>query len=92
MQEHEKTLWTMFMLVVSGAIIGVGKLLSSDEKLTTRLIIGRAILGSATTSVAGIVLLQIPNIHPISLLAIGSALGIAGAGVIESYIKKRADS
>lgn len=92
MQEHEKTLWTMFMLVVSGAIIGVGKLLSSDEKLTMRLIIGRAILGSATSSVAGIVLWQIPNIHPISLLAIGSGLGIAGAGVIESYIKKRADS
>ncbi|AWL20193.1 TPA: holin [Acinetobacter nosocomialis] len=91
MQEHEKTLWTMFMLIVSGAIIGIGKLLTSSEKLTIRLISGRAILGSATSSVAGIVLLQIPNIHPIALLALGSALGIAGAGVIESYIKKRAE-
>lgn len=87
MQEHDKTvIWLLLM----GAIIGVGKLLAGSEPITWRLVIGRTILGSATTVVAGVVLLSIPNIHPVALLAIGSALGIAGSQVIESYVKRRA--
>lgn len=87
MQEHNKTvIWLLLM----GAIIGIGKLLAGSEPITWRLVIGRMILGSATTTVAGVVLLTIPNIHPVALLAIGSALGIAGSQVIESYVKRRA--
>ena len=87
MQEHDKTvIWLLLM----GAIIGIGKLLAGSEPVTWWLVIGRMILGSATTTVAGIVLLTIPNIHPVALLAIGSALGIAGSQVIESYVKRRA--
>lgn len=86
MQEHDKTvIWLLLM----GAIIGVGKLLAGSEPITWRLVIGRMILGSATTTVAGVVLLSIPDIPPIALLAIGSALGIAGSQVIESYVKRR---
>ena len=66
------------------------KHMAGSEPITWRLVIGRMILGSATTTVAGIVLLTIPNIHPVALLAIGSALGIAGSQVIESYVKRRA--
>lgn len=87
MHDHEKSLlWLLLM----GAIIGLGKLLAGGESITWRLAIGRTILGSATAVVAGVVLLTIPNIHPVALLAIGSALGIAGSQVIESYVKRRA--
>jgi hypothetical protein len=87
MDDHEKGLLGLLLL---GALIGLGKLLASDEKITLRLALGRVILGSATAVVAGVVLLTIPNIHPVALLAIGSALGIAGSQVIESYVKRRA--
>jgi hypothetical protein len=86
MQEHDKT---VVWLLIMGAIIGLGKLLSGTEPITWRLAIGRTILGSATTVVAGVVLLSIPDIPPVALLAIGSALGIAGSQVIESYVKRR---
>ncbi len=87
MQEHEKTLLT---LIVIGGLIGMSKLLVSPEKLTFRVIIGRTILGSASSLVAGLVLLQIPDISPLALVGIGSALGILGSTFIEEYLKKNA--
>ena len=85
MQEHEKTLLT---LIVIGGLIGMSKLLVSTEKLTFRVIVGRTILGSASSLIAGLVLLQIPDISPLALLGIGSALGILGSTFIEEYLKK----
>lgn len=87
MQEHEKTI---LELIIMGALIGVAKLLVSSEELTFRLIVGRAVLGSATTMVAGVVLVQIPNLDPIALLGIGSALGIVGSQYIELLLRRRA--
>jgi Phage holin family 2 len=86
MQEHEKT---VLMLVFIGAVIGLAKLLASDEKLTTRLVLGRSILGSASSVLAGGVLLQIPDIHPLALIAIATALGIMGSSFIESWLKNK---
>ncbi len=84
MQEHEKTFLTLFTL---GALIGLAKLLVSDEKLTVRLIIGRTLLGSAASVVAGVVLIQIPNIDKLALVGIASALGIVGSSFIEMWLK-----
>lgn len=86
MQEHERNL---LLLIVIGAAIGFAKLLVSDEKLTWRLAIGRTILGSATSTIAGAVVLQIPNINPLALLAIASALGILGSTFIENWLKSQ---
>ena len=85
MQGHEKTLFT---LVVIGALIGMSRLLVSNEPLSTRLIIGRTILGSATSTIAGIVLIQFPDLSPVALVAIACALGILGSTFIEEYLKK----
>ena len=86
MQDHEKNL---LLLIAIGAAIGFAKLLVSDEKLTWRLAIGRTILGSATSTIAGAVVLQIPNINPLALLAIASALGILGSTFIENWLKSQ---
>lgn len=74
MQEHEKNL---LLLIVIGACIGFAKLLVSDEKLTWRLTIGRTII------------LQIPDISPLALIAIASALGILGSTFIENWLKSQ---
>jgi hypothetical protein len=86
MQEHEKNL---LMLAAIGAVIGMGKLLVSDEHLTLRLILGRSVLGSATAMVAGVALIQIPDMPPLALLGIGCALGITGAQFLEAWFKKK---
>lgn len=87
MQDSERGL---FGLIFIGAMIAVGKLLASDEVLTARLIAGRTILGCATSLIAGVVLIQIPDVPPLVLYGIGSALGIAGAQVVEAYFKRKA--
>ena len=89
MQEHEKNL---VLIIVMGACIGFAKLLVSDEKLTWRLAIGRTILGAATSTIAGAVVLQIPDINPLALIALASALGILGSTFIESWLERRANT
>lgn len=86
MQEPEKTILEM---IAMGALIGVAKLLVGNEALTLRLVVGRAVLGSATSMVAGIVLVQIPNLDPLALLGIGSALGIVGSQYIEILLRRK---
>ena len=66
----------------------MSNLLVSNEPLSVRLIVGRTILGSATSLVAGAVLLQIPDINPLALIGIACALGILGSTFIEEYLKK----
>ena len=72
-----------------GALIGVAKLLVSSEQLTSRVVAGRAMLGSATSMVAGIALLQIPDLPPIALLGLGSALGIVGSQYLEVLLRRK---
>lgn len=86
MQEHERSLYT---LIVVGAMIGLGKLLASAEPLTLRLVLARSVMGSATSMVAGVALIQFPDLNPVALLGIGSALGIVGAQALEAYFKRR---
>ena len=89
MQDHEKNL---LLLIAIGAAIGFAKLLVSDEKLTWRLTIGRTILGAATSTIAGAIILQIPDINPLALISLSSALGIMGSTFIESWLKRQANT
>lgn len=84
-QEETKALW---LLLLTGAAIALGKLLNSSEKITLRVAAARTILGSATSLVAGMLLLQIPNIGVLPLLATGSALGIAGSQAVEALLSR----
>ena len=86
MQDHERNfIW----LLLLGAGIGLGKLLVSSEDLTVRLCIGRSILGSATTAIAGALLIQLPDMPQIALMGAGSALGIVGAQFLEMWLKRQ---
>ena len=86
MQDHEKNL---LLLIAIGAAIGFAKLLVSDEKLTWRLTIGRTILGAATSTIAGAIILQIPDINPLAISSLASALGIMGSTFIENWLKSQ---
>lgn len=85
MQDHEKSL---VMLGVIGVMIAMGKLLVSEEHLTFRLILGRAILGAATSMIAGVGLIQFPDLNPLALYGLGSGLGIVGAQYLEIVLKR----
>jgi hypothetical protein len=86
MQEHEKSLYT---LLVMGALIALGKVLASDEKITFRLITGRVILGSAISVAAGAALVQFPDISPVAINGLGAGLGILGYQFCELWLRRR---
>ena len=88
MQEHTKT---VIYLAIIGALIALGKLLQSMRPLSWRIVIGRMITGSAVSTIAGIVLIHVPDIPFPAVMAIGSALGVLGAEFIEAWMKKFAD-
>lgn len=86
MQEYEKGFIT---LAIMGAVIALGKMLTSNEPITARLILGRVIVGSALSLAAGVALYFVPDIHPLALAGIGSALGILGLNGVEVWLRKR---
>lgn len=85
MKDELQAIW---LLLIVGASIALGKLLAGDDPITLRLAAGRIILGSASSLVAGMLLLQIPDISPLALLGTGSALGIAGAQFVEAAMRR----
>lgn len=88
MQEHTKT---VIYLAIIGALIALGKLLQSMQPLSWRMVIGRMITGSAVSTIAGVVLINIPDMPFPAVMAIGSALGVLGAEFIEAWMKKFAE-
>lgn len=87
MQEHEKSLVSLLLI---GAMIAAGKVLSSDEAITLRHFVGRIILGSFVSVIAGALLIQIPDASPLAIQGVGAALGIAGYQVVEMWLRRRA--
>ncbi|MDI9768627.1 holin [Pantoea dispersa] len=86
MQDHEKTL---LQLLCIGAIIALGKVLTSNEKITARLVAGRVILGSAISVAAGAALVQFPDMSPLAINGLGSGLGILGYQFCEVWLRRR---
>lgn len=83
MGEHEKA--ALYLLGV-GAALAVGKLLASNEPLTWRLVIGRALVGAIMSLPAGLILLTVPDIHPLALVAVGAGIGIIGEQALEGWL------
>ncbi|ELI8130014.1 holin [Yersinia enterocolitica] len=73
----------VLMLGGVGAFISLAKVLVGNEAITLRLIVGRTILGSGTSLLAGMALIHFPDIHILALIGVAAALGIIGSSVIE---------
>ncbi|NKI73977.1 holin [Dickeya sp. CFBP 2040] len=86
MNETDKSIVSLFII---GTLIAVGKVLSGSEPITLRLFIGRVMLGGFVSMMAGIALVQFPDLSPVAINGIGAALGIAGYQAIELLIQRR---
>lgn len=62
------------------------------KPVTTRLFIGRMLLGGFVSMVAGVVLVQFPDMPLTAVCGLGSMLGIAGYQVVEIAIARRLKS
>lgn len=78
-------------LLLIGAVIGLGQLMVSNEQITTRLLVGRMILGSAVAPLAAIPLLKFPDMPELVVIGLACALGILGSAFIEAGLKRLAE-
>ncbi|ENV18720.1 holin [Acinetobacter sp. RIT698] len=85
MQEHEKV---ALQLILMGVVIAMAKVLVSTEKLTWRVVLGRAILNGFTTLGAGGALIWISDLNMLAILGLGAFLGTLGSQFVESQAEK----
>lgn len=76
-------------IALGGLVLGLGRLLASNEKLTWRLAIGRAIVSAGVSIGAGAVLLVVPEIPVLALVGIAALAAVLGEQFIEKLIQDR---
>lgn len=85
-QEHPLTF--VGILAAIGAAIGLGKLLASDEKLTPRIAIGRAVVTGGIGAAAGAGTLLFPTADPVVLYGLAAALASLGTSGLETILNR----
>lgn len=76
------------LLAAIGAFIGLGKLLSSQDKLTPRLVIGRAITSAGLGAAAGATTLMFPTADPLVMMAAAAGLSSLGTSALEAMFNR----
>lgn len=77
------------VLAAIGAAIGLGKLLASDEPLTKRLIVGRAVVNAGIGAAAGAGTLLFPTADPLVLYGLAAGIASLGTSGLEMVFKKK---
>lgn len=73
-----------------GVVVALGKLLASTEKLTWRLVLGRAFVSAALAVAAASVLAFIPGISQLALIGLASAFSVLGEQFLEKLLATKA--
>jgi len=76
------------VLAVIGAAIGLGKLMNSDDPITTRIVLGRAMATAGIGAAAGAAALLFPSADSIVLYGLASGLASLGTSGLELVLKK----
>ena len=85
--EHDiKT--TIGTLGLIGLIIGLGQILASEDKLTVRLVVGRAVTSAGLGASAAAFLALIPELPLPALCGIAAAIASLGTSAIEKIIQR----
>ena len=71
-----------------GAAIGLGKLLASEEHLTARLVIGRALIHGGFGCTAGAATLLFPTADPLVMFGLAAGIASLGNSALEIILQK----
>lgn len=82
---------TAAMFALVGVTIGIGQLLASQEILTARIIIGRALSTGGIAMAAGSALVWLPDLPLIGQIGIAAALASLGTSGLERVFQKVID-
>lgn len=83
----------LYWLVAAGAVIGLGKLLASDEPMTTRKALGHCIVSGGLGGCAALIQVPLPDAPFPVIVATACALASLGAStvtlIVQKYLEKK---
>lgn len=72
-----------------GVLTALGQLLASTEKLTPRIIVGRALASIGLAVSSGAILLWMTEAPPLALIGLSAGLASLGTSFLEKLIQKK---
>jgi len=88
MSEHVPPEAIIGTLGLSGLIIGLGQLLASEDKLTPRLVLGRAMSSAGLGASAASVLTFFPDLPLTAVCGIACLIASLGTSFVERVVQK----
>ena len=88
MQEKFSPMEALLSMTITGVLIGLGQLLGSSERLTLRVVVGRALSSAGLSLVAGVSLIQIPDMPLIPLIGLSALIASLGTSALEGILQK----
>lgn len=83
----------LYWLVAAGAVIGLGKLLVSNEPMTTRKALGHCIVSGGLGGSAALIAIPLPEVPQFVIIGAACALASLGASTItllaQKYLEKK---
>ena len=87
MHEKASPIDSLLGMTMTGILIGLGQLLGSQEALTPRIVLGRALSSAGLSLVAGLSLLQIPDMPLVPLIALSALIASLGTSALEKFLQ-----
>jgi hypothetical protein len=87
--DHDKIDFSFFAWSsVLGALIGLGQLLDSAERLSWRVVVGRALVSAGVASTAPALLMWFPQMPRMAEFAFAAMLASLGTSALQSIVKR----
>lgn len=71
-----------------GMVVGLGQLFASQEMLTTRIIVGRALSSGGLGTVAGVVVVWIPDLSFAGQIGVAAGIASLGTSALERVFQR----
>ena len=84
-QDH---LASSFLFSMVGVMIGLGQLLAGNERLTLRLLVGRALSTGGLAMAAGVVLVWVPELSLVGQIGVAAGLASLGTSGLERAFQR----
>ena len=84
----EQIIHPVVLLAVAGIVAGLGQLLASTEKLTVRIVLGRAMSSAALGVTSGVALAWIPGLPLTAQLGLACTIASLGTSGLERLLQK----
>ena len=77
-----------FLFFMVGISIGMGQLLAGNERLTLRLLVGRALSTGGLAMAAGVVLVWVPELSLVGQIGVAAGLASLGTSGLERTLHR----